>query len=113
MFKVQSNHTTELISHMDNLEKEKHSLPMIFTEILKDEINANDELSIYRGIKELVEKYSKDAVSISIINELIKTLSGGASLDEIMQIAVDQMSYPYAVSDKASVAFFNLSLVTT
>jgi len=66
MLEAHSNRVPELISHMDNIEKEKHNFPMIFTEILKDEINANDEISIYRGVKELAKKYSKDAALLFI-----------------------------------------------
>lgn len=104
------NYTLNSVSYMDCLEKEDQRLPLIFTDILKDEINANDELSIYKGIKELVNKYSEDISAISIINELIQTLTGGASLGEIMHISKEEMSYQCTDPIKASDAFNYLSL---
>lgn len=98
MTEVYSKHVLELMVYMDMLEKEKHNLPMIFTEILKDEINANDELNIYHGIKKFIQKHSENRNSIYIINEFFKILSGGVSLDEIMQISLDETRNPHTAS---------------
>ncbi|MFZ5985932.1 MAG: hypothetical protein ACOYWZ_02270, partial [Bacillota bacterium] len=75
-------------------EKDICNLPSIFSEMLKDEVNANDEQRIYNGIKRIIKKYSEEKNGISIVNELIGVLSGGASLEEILQITKEEALNP-------------------
>lgn len=89
---------TKLIVEMDMLEKENRDVPIIFSEILKNEINANDEQSIYKELKKLIEKYSKDENSISAINDFTRVLSGGIPLVGIMQLSIDEIACPYTHS---------------
>ena len=86
--------TMEIFPELDKLEKEKCNLPQVFAEILKDEINANNEYDIYHDVKEFINKYSKDANSLKVINEYTQAISGGATLNEILQITMEEVINP-------------------
>ncbi|WP_235832676.1 hypothetical protein [Acetivibrio mesophilus] len=66
----------------------------MFTEILKDEINANDQQRIYNGVKRLIKKYSQEKRGMETLDEFIRVLSGGASLEELLQIAKEEAQNP-------------------
>lgn len=84
---------------MEEREKDVCNVPLIFAEMLKDEINANDERKMYNGIKKIVKKHSDDKNAISVINEYTKAITGGASLNEILQIANDEIINPTLSSE--------------
>ncbi len=71
----------------------------MFAEIFKDEINANNEQTLYNGIKRVVRKYSEDNSSIRAINEFARVIFGGASLDEIIQVTIDEVKNPSIASE--------------
>ena len=70
------------------------NIPLVFSEILKDEINANEEDKIFNGVKSMVRKYSEERNGIQILNEFISVLCGGATLDEILQVTKDEALDP-------------------
>lgn len=84
---------------MEKLEKNSCNLPLVFAEMFKDEINANDENKMYNGIKRITKKYSEDKKAFSIINEFTRVISGGTSLDEIFQLTRDEIVHPTLISD--------------
>lgn len=89
----------ELIESLENIEKDKKNVPLVFAEIFKDEINANDEQKLFNGIKKLIKKYADDKNFATAINEFTKVISGGASLAQILQITVDEVLNPSAESE--------------
>jgi hypothetical protein len=89
----------DTIDELEELEKNACNLPLIFSEILKDEINANDEEKLYNGMKRMVRKYSNDAVAFSAIDEFVRVLSGGTSLKEIFLLAKDEVLHPTISSE--------------
>ena len=88
----------QAVSDMEMMEKKVFNLSLIFAEMLKDEINANDELKLYNGIKRLISKYSKDRTAISAVDEFTSVLTGGANLEEIMQVSLDEAVNPTPVT---------------
>lgn len=87
------------IEKLDNMRREKENVPLVFAEIFKDEINANDEHRLYNGLKKMIKKYSEDSKATAIINDFTKVISGGASLDQILQITMDEVENPSAESE--------------
>ncbi|MCR4436593.1 MAG: hypothetical protein QHH06_12015 [Clostridiales bacterium] len=92
------NKIEELTVQLEDLEKNKCSVPLVFAEMFKDEVNANDERKMYNGVKRVLRKYSGDPKAISAINEFTRVISGGASLEEILTITVEEIQSPSAVS---------------
>lgn len=86
--------TIGILPKLDKLEKEKCNLPQVFAEIIKDEINANNEYDLYHDVKDLISKYSEDANAINIINEFTQAISGGATLNEVLQITCEEVIVP-------------------
>lgn len=84
---------------IEDIEKQKCSMPLLFAEIFKDEINANDEQELYNGVKNIVKKYSREKEAIGAIDEFIRAITGGAALDEIIQLAIDEAHSPTLASD--------------
>ena len=76
------------------MEKNVCSLPGIFSQILKDEINANDEQRLFNGFKRIIKKYSYNKKELEAIDELIRILCGGASVNEILQVTIDECLEP-------------------
>ena len=81
------------------MEKELENLPLIFSERFKDEINANDEQKLYNGVKRIVKKYADKNSASSAIDEFVRVIAGGTTLDEIMIIARDEARNPTLISD--------------
>jgi len=67
--------------------------------MFKDEINANDEQMIYNDIKKVIRMYCDDENAIAVINEFTKAISGGASLEEILQITKEEAQNPTISSE--------------
>lgn len=88
----------ETIASMESLKSEACNLPLIFAEMFKDEVNANDELRMFNGVMRIIKKYSGDAGSIGIINEFTGVITGGATLEEILQITCDEAVNPTLAS---------------
>ena len=84
------------IEKLENIGKEKENVPLVFAEIFKDEINANDEQRLYNGVKRMLKQYSEDSRAAAIINDFTRVISGGASLDQILQITMDEVENPSA-----------------
>ncbi|MCX7745888.1 MAG: hypothetical protein N2645_03210 [Clostridia bacterium] len=84
---------------MENTEKEKCNLSLIFAEIFKDEINANEEQDLYQGVKKVIKKYMNHGEGLAAINEFVSVISGGASLDELIQVSLDEAENPTPISD--------------
>jgi hypothetical protein len=84
---------------MVELEKRVCNLPLIFTEVFKDEINANDEQKLYTGIKKIIGKYSANEMAMTAINDFTSAISGGSSLMEIIQISLEEATNPSLSSD--------------
>lgn len=82
--------TLELINELEVMEKDICNLPDIFSQILKDEINANDEQRLFNGFKRIVKKYSKDRKELEALDEMMRVLCGGASINEILQVTKDE-----------------------
>jgi hypothetical protein len=94
-----AENTVEIVGKLESLEREMCNLALIFAEMFKDEINANDEMEMYNGIKDVIKKYSGDKRAVSLINEYTRAISGGASLDEILQLTMDEARYPTLASE--------------
>jgi len=67
-------------------------LASAFAEIIKDEIDANDQHKLYNGVKRLIKKYSQEKRGIEALNEFVSVLCGGATLYEILQITMEEAS---------------------
>ncbi|NLP14709.1 MAG: hypothetical protein GX383_09615 [Clostridium sp.] len=77
---------------MENSEGKVPSLASAFAEIIKDEIDANDQHKLYNGVKRLIKKYSQEKRGIEALNEFVSVLCGGATLYEILQITMEEAS---------------------
>jgi len=84
----------ETVSRIEQLEGKVCNLPLLFAEMFKDEVNANDEQKMYNGVIRVVKKYSEDNNALSVINEFTRVITGGASLEEILQITTDEAVNP-------------------
>lgn len=84
----------ELINELEVLEKDICNLPDIFAEILKDEINANDEQRLFNGVKRIIKKFSEDKKGQEAMDELMRVLCGGATIYEILQVAKEECVSP-------------------
>lgn len=84
----------DLLHEIESLENEVCNMASVFTEILKDEINANDQQRLYNGVKRLIKKYSQEKRGLEALNEFVRVLSGGASFDELLQIAMEEAQNP-------------------
>lgn len=93
------NLTIKMISQLEQVEKDKCDLPIIFAEMFKDEINAVDEQRLYNGVKRLLKKFAQDQNALSVLNEYTRVISGGTSIEEIVQIAIDEAQNPTITSD--------------
>ncbi len=91
--------TVDIIPELEKLEKDNCHLRQIFAEVLKDEINAIPEDDLYNNVKSFINTYSGDAKAINIINEFTEIISGGASLNEILQITRDEVVNPTIVTE--------------
>jgi ATP:corrinoid adenosyltransferase len=87
------------MSELETLEKDNCNIPLLFTEMFKDEINSNDEHKFYNGMKRVLKKYSQDKKSLAVLDEFTRVIAGGTSLDEIMQLAMDEALHPTMISD--------------
>ncbi|MDP4091966.1 MAG: hypothetical protein Q8920_01240 [Bacillota bacterium] len=93
------NNIIESLTELEKMEKDKCSLPLIFAEVFKDEMNANEEHKLYNGFVRLIHKYSEDKKSLDVINEYTRVISGGTSLEEILQVTKDEAAEPTVISD--------------
>lgn len=89
----------ESISQLEAKEKDVCNLPLIFAEMFKDEMNANEEVKLYNGIKRIIKKYAEDHKSLSVIDEFTRVISGGVSLEEIMKITIEEAEHPTIASE--------------
>ena len=99
---MSNSHTeniVEIVGRIESLETKMCNVALIFAEMFKDEINANDEQKMYNDVKSIIKKYTQDKNAIAIINEYTQTISGGASLDEILQLTMDEAEYPTLASE--------------
>lgn len=88
-----------MVEELERMEKDICNLPMVFAEMFKDEINAVDEQRLYNGVKRIVKKYGNEISAVSVINEFTSVITGGASLEEIIQIAKDEAENPTLASE--------------
>lgn len=86
------------IDQLEKIEQNACNIPVIFADMFKNEINANEEERLYNGIKRIIRKYSEDGNAISVINEFTRVITGGASLEEIIQITIDEAENPTLAS---------------
>lgn len=93
------NSLIQSVAEMEEMEKKSCNFPLVFTEMFKDEINANDELKLYNGVKRIIRKYSENLKAISAINEFTSIIAGGASLEEIIRISLDEAENPSLASE--------------
>ncbi|MCX8128699.1 MAG: hypothetical protein N3I35_01210 [Clostridia bacterium] len=89
----------ELISELESMENDVCNISIIFAEMLKDEINANDEEQLFSDIKKIINKYSDDMNALSLLNEFTEAVTGGATMLEILQITRDEAKSPSAATD--------------
>lgn len=90
--------TVKLVNEMESIEKDVCNLPLVFSDMFKNEINANDERKLYNGVKRIIKKYAQEGDAIEIINEFTRVISGGASLEEILLISKDEAMNPSLAS---------------
>ncbi len=93
---IGSNNYIELnlINELEFMEKDACNLPNVFAEILKDEINANDEQRLYNGFKRIIKKYSNDKKAQEVMDETMRVLCGGAAIYEILQVTREELIDP-------------------
>lgn len=84
----------DLIEELEIMQKDICNLPDVFTQILKDEINANDEQRLFNGFKRIFKKYSQEKKALEAMDEMIRVLCGGASINEILQVTKDECIDP-------------------
>lgn len=89
----------ELLKKMDKTDKEICNFQLVFSEILKNEIDAADEHGIYSKVMKIIRKYQNDEKSLKVIYEFFAAISEGSDLEEIMNIAIDESLNPSAVSE--------------
>lgn len=53
------NEAISLVNELEDMEKRICNLPNVFAEILKDEINANDEQRLFNGFKRIIKNIPK------------------------------------------------------
>lgn len=87
-----------LLEQIQKVEKEICNFHLVFAEMMKDEINAFDEHEMYAGVMKIMRKYAKDDKSMTVINEFFSAITGGASLEEIMSIAIEEAQDPSVAS---------------
>jgi len=90
----EQNNLIEAVLELENVEKEVCDLALIFSEILKDEINANDERKMYNGVKRVTKKYAEESKALEAIDEFVRVITGGASLKELFQIVKEEAVNP-------------------
>jgi len=83
-----------LVNELEVMEKEACNIPNLFAEILKDEINANDEKRLYNGFKRIIKKYAEDKKAREVIDEIMRVLCGGAAIYEILQVTREEIVDP-------------------
>lgn len=88
------NGTLDLINELEGMEKNICNLSDVFAEILKDEINANDEERLFNGFKRIIKKYSQDKKGQEVMDEIIRVLCGGASIQELLQVTKEECLDP-------------------
>lgn len=95
-FIIVNNNSIELdlLNELEFMEKEACNIPGIFAEILKDEINANDEQRLYNGFKRIIKKYSNDKKAQEVMDETMRVLCGGAAIQEILQVTREEIINP-------------------
>ncbi|HEX3027512.1 MAG TPA: hypothetical protein VHR42_09875 [Clostridia bacterium] len=87
------------VEELEGLEKTSCNVALVFAEMFKDEVNANDEIKLYNGMKRVLKKYSADKGAISALDEFTGVLTGGASLREILTISREEVLSPTAATD--------------
>lgn len=92
----------EGVSELEAAEKDACNLPIVFADMLKNEINAVEEDKLYNGIKRVIKKYSASSKEISAIDEFARVLLGGADLLEVMHISKDEALNPTLISEIAA-----------
>lgn len=70
-----------------------------FVEILKDEINSTHEKETYNNVKELILKYQDNNQALKIIDEVISSITGGASMTEVLLVARDEVVAPIRIDN--------------
>lgn len=95
---INTDNIITVLEKLEELEKDVCSLPMIFSEMFKDEINACDENEIYSEIKKFLKKYSDNSEIIAAVNEFTGAITGGASIEELLSITRDEAINPTLAS---------------
>jgi light-regulated signal transduction histidine kinase (bacteriophytochrome) len=90
----ENNNLIEAVLELEKVEKEVCDLSLIFSEIFKDEINANDERKMFSGVKRVTKKYAENSKATEAIDEFVRVITGGASLKELFQIAKEEAVNP-------------------
>jgi hypothetical protein len=88
------NGLLEVVSELEKVEKDVCNLSLIFAEIFKDEINANDERKMFSGVKRVAKKYAENNKATGAIDEFVRVITGGASLKELFRIAKEEAVNP-------------------
>lgn len=88
-----------LLMEMEELEKRDGRFRLVLAEILKDEINANDEENLYNGIIRILREYHDNEHVSQLINEITAAVSGGATMEEIIRISMDETVNPTIASE--------------
>lgn len=96
---ISENTIANEVTRLENIEKQHCNLPLVFAEVFKDEINANDEERLYNGVKRILRKYENNEEAIKIVDEFTRVISGGASLKEILRITGDETLNPSTESE--------------
>lgn len=93
-----NNSILGLMEDMEKVERDICNFPLVLAEMLKDEINAADEQEMYKSFKKLIKEYAEDEKGMSAINAFFGAITGGASLEEIITIAIEESQDPTVAS---------------
>lgn len=89
--KIDLNFALNQIASYSHVEED---IASTFVEMLKDEINSVEEDEIYHNVKNLIIKYRIDEKALNIIDEVITSITGGATMTEILLVARDEIVEP-------------------
>lgn len=92
-------HLKELLGRVQKTEKEICNFSLVFAEIFKNEINASDDHELYIRLMEVIRKYADDEKIFSALNEFFNAIAEGATLEEVMEIAIEEAGDPSALSE--------------
>lgn len=108
MHKSEQDNLYSILKQVKKYEDDKHTFSNTFTDMLKNEIDATEELEVYNNLSKLISRYKDDHESLQMIEEIVEALTNGAKLSEILLIAKDEIEEPTPVNVMNTDEFNNI-----